>query len=174
MKLIIKESQNMVVPSEVKANLGKLNLEKIPTTKTNYNLLLDINYAATNSNQIVTILSSDGNTVGLSFLTNTKEAVTDFTKKLKEKNYVSGESGNKFYIWTQSYYKVTNKEESQTNNNSTTTATSTKTSSSSKNDDVSKEANDLLNSILRPMIPGESVESKKIMENITNIKRLMI
>lgn len=170
MKLIIKEESNMVEPNKVKNNLLQLNLDKITNTKTNYNLLVDINDAARNSNQKVTIINSDGTTVGLNFSMIETDNVQTFTTKLQEKGYVSGGTGVKSYNWVQGSYTVTNKDDKQSSNPNTTSTTK-----SDKTDEKSKEANELIKSIMSPMVSSVvgNATNESIMEDIKRIKKLI-
>jgi hypothetical protein len=75
-------------------------------TLTDKGLIDDISKAAENSQVVVNIISSRGNSVNLSFQDNKSETIKKFEDKLKEIGY-SKETGNNRYSWTAGNFSVT-------------------------------------------------------------------
>lgn len=174
-KLILED--NLVDPKEVK--LPYLDNNNIFGTKTNYNLLVDINSAAESSKKIskIKIVNSNGTTVSLEFQPNTQDSIKAFSTQLSNKGYQTGNTGNKIYTWNNFGYKVTNTSQENTQGFSGMN-TNIKPSSSEGSDDYEKQAEDMLIGSLAPVINqlygGVSQSTKsEVTENIIRIKKLM-
>ena len=103
MKKILKEET--VNPSTRSTQYLKTNIN----TSTEKGLIDDIAKAAENSQVVVNIISSRGNSVNLSFQDNKRETIEKFEDKLTEIGY-SKETGNNRYSWTSGNFSVTKEE----------------------------------------------------------------
>jgi len=100
MKKLLKEET--VNPSTKSTQYLKSNIN----TLTEKGLIDDIAKAAENSQVVVNIISSIGNSVNLSFQDNKRETIEKFEDKLTEIGY-SKETGNNRYSWTSGNFSVT-------------------------------------------------------------------
>lgn len=176
MKRIILED-NLVDPKEVK--LPYLDTNNIFGTKTNYNLLVDINSASESSKKIskVKIVNSNGTTVSLEFQPNTQDSINAFSAQLSNKGYQTGNTGNKIYTWNNLGYKVTNTSQENLPGFSGMN-TNIKPSGSEGSDNYEQQAKDMLTNLLvepiKTIYGGVSQNTKsEVTENIIRIKKLM-